>query len=454
MKKAYLLFLPVTIFFGSVAMAQPGIINTVAGDGLAGFAGDGTSAITAKFDTMQFIAVDDSENIYVADAQNNRIRKVYKTTGIIATIAGTGTPGWTGDYGAAVHAEIYYPVAIALDNASNIYFTDNGNGIVRKITKSTGVINTIAGDGNGGNTGDDSLATKATFLSPEGIAVDNAGNVYVGDAGNNRIRVIRSDNNIYAYAGSGAKGYAGDGGPAIAAEMNTPLGITVDNNGNLYIADWLNDVVRKVDNSGNITTFAGIAGNNAATNATGPATAVPISSPTDVKCDVSGNVYISDVGTSIIREVNVSTNIGVAVAGNTISGFGGDGGQALAAELQYPLGVAVDNSSNIYIEDLLNFRVREVNSYIVGIENILASGKFAVYPNPANSNLTIVFPDNYNASNNALEILDVTGRSIVNSPLTIHNSQMSVDVSTLPSGMYFIKIGNGNSSQLEKFIKE
>jgi len=116
--------------------------------------------------------------------------------------------------------------------------------------------------------------------------------------------------------------------------------------------------------------------------------------------------------------------------------------------------VAVDNSSNIYIEDLLNFRVREVNSYIVGIENILASGKFAVYPNPANSNLTIVFPDNYNASNNALEILDVTGRSIVNSPLTIHNSQMSVDVSTLPSGMYFIKIGNGNSSQLEKFIKE
>ena len=153
MKKAYFLLLPLAFFFGTKTQAQAGYINTVAGDGIAGFAGDGTAATTAKFDTIQFIAVDDSDNIYVADAQNNRIRKIYKQTGIIATIAGNGAAGYAGDYGLAVNAEIDYPVAIAIATNGDVYFTDGGNGVIRKITKSTGVINTYAGTGIYGNWG-------------------------------------------------------------------------------------------------------------------------------------------------------------------------------------------------------------------------------------------------------------------------------------------------------------
>ncbi len=457
MKKLTFLLLAVSSSLATIH-AQSGIINTIAGDGIAGFAGDGTSATNSKLDTIQFIAVDDSDNVYIADAQNNRIRKVYKQTGIIATIAGTGTPGYTGDYGLAVNAAIDYPVAIAIGPGGDVYFTDGGNGVVRKITKSTGVINTFAGTGIFGNSGDDSAATNCRFEAPTGIAVDNLGNVYIADAdtGNSRVRVVDAANgNIYAFAGTGRHGFSGDGAAATAAQLNQPLGISLDNSGNLYIADWENAVVRKVTiSSGIISTVAGIHGVFTPELTNGTATSVPISYPTDVACDVNGNVYISDVGTGVIRELTPSNGNETMLAGNGLPGFDGDGGQALNAELNYPFAVALDGASNIFIGDLLNFRIREVNAYVSTVPEISASGNFSVYPNPVSNILNIAFSATYNSAQSTLEIMDITGRAIINSPLSIVNSNASVDVSTLSAGMYFIKISNTASSEVVKFIKE
>ncbi len=457
MKKLTLsLFIFSSSFF--ILNAQSGVINTIAGDGIPGFAGDGTSATNSKFDTIQFIAVDDSDNVYVADAQNNRIRKIYKQTGIIATIAGNGAAGYTGDYGQAVNAELDYPIAIAIGPGGDVYFTDGGNGVVRKITKSTGIIHTIAGTGIFGNSGDDSAATNARFEAPTGIAVDNLGNVYVADAdtANSRVRVVNAGNgNIYAFAGRGPKGFSGDGAAATSAQLNQPLGISLDNMGNLYIADWENAVVRKVNiSSGIINTVAGIQGNFTPVLTNGTATGVPISYPTDVACDQWGDVYITDVGTGVIRELTPSNGNETMVAGNGQAGSAGDGGQALSAELNYPFAVAIDGAFNIYIGDLLNFKVREVNAYASAVPEISASGSFSIYPNPVSNTLSIAFSAFYNTDKTTLEIMDITGRTIVNSKLSIVNSKASVDVSSLSKGMYFIKVANATSSEVVKFIKE
>jgi hypothetical protein len=462
MKKVYLLLLPVALFMGTLVNAQSGNINTIAGIGSpAGFAGDGAAATNAKFDTIGYIAVDDSGNVYIADAQNNRIRKVYKQTGIIATIAGNGVAGWTGDYGPAVNSEVYYPFGIAVDDSApaNVYFSDNGNGIVRKITGRTGIINTIAGNGIGGFTGDDSAATNATFMDPTGVAVDNAGNVYIADDISNTVRMVNHTNgNIYLYAGNGTRGFSGNGGSATTAQLHRPEGIAFDNNtGNLYIAEDSNFIVRVVDASGVINTFAGIQGNSTATFANGPATTIPISEPTDVACDAFGNVFISDVGTDVIRVIKVSDNFEIVSAGNSINGFSGDGGSALLAELNYPISVCVDPSGNVYVGDLLNFRIREYSSLVSAVPEISASGNLEIYPNPTTSSLNIVFPVTYNSGLNTIELIDITGRTITTfDKETEPGTTMPVDVSAFSTGMYFVKVtdNTNRTSQVFKFIKE
>jgi len=221
-----------------------GIISTYAGNGTTGFSGDGGPATSAQFSGANGIAIDASNNIYVTDYGNNRIRKITPT-GTISTIAGNGTSGYNGDGGLATAAQIAWVAGIAVDNNSNIYITDNSNNVVRKINTS-GIISTIAGNGTMGFSGDGGPATSAQLSGPYALAIDAANNLYISDNTNNRIRVVGTNSIISTIAGNGTTSFGGDGGPALSASLNGPNGITLDNSANVYFVDYNNNRVRKL----------------------------------------------------------------------------------------------------------------------------------------------------------------------------------------------------------------
>ena len=255
------------------------------------------------------VAVDTAGNIYIADSDNDRIRLVTKSTGNINTIAGNGVSGYSGDNGPATSAAIYRPTGVALDTAGNIYIADMGNSRIRLITKSTGYITTIAGNpSNGYNFGDNVPAVSAVLYSPSGIAVDAAGNIYISDVdGETRVRMIsKSTGNITTIAGNGQYFYSGDNGPATAAAVNTPRGIAVDTAGNIYIADEGNNRIRMISKSTSyITTVAGTTYGYSGDN--GPATSAKLTGPFGVAVDTAGNIYIADTGNNRIRMVTSYT---------------------------------------------------------------------------------------------------------------------------------------------------
>jgi trimeric autotransporter adhesin len=341
-------------------LSGDGIITTVAGDGTTGYKGDGGLATSAGLYYPQGVAVDASGNIYIADTVNHRIRLVTKSTGIITTVAGDGTIEYKGDGGLATSAGLYFPYGVAVDASGNIYIADYYNHRIRLVTKSTGIITTVAGDGIAGYTGDGGLATSAGLNYPQGVAVDASGNIYIVDTSNSRIRLVtKSTGIITTVAGDGTIEYKGDGGLATSAGLYYPYGVAVDASGNIYIADTVNGRIRLVTKStGIITTVAGD-GSILYKGDGGLATSAGLYSPFGVAVDASGNIYIADTVNSRIRLVTKSTGIITTVAGDGTVGYKGDGGLATSAGLSTPYGVAVDASGNIYIVD--SSRVRLVN---------------------------------------------------------------------------------------------
>jgi len=222
-----------------------GIIYSFAGNGVHGFYGDGGPAYTAEIGESQGVAVDNSGNVYIADADNNRIRKVNKISGIISTIAGNGTGGYSGDGGPATLAELNNPSNITVDAVGNVFISDNGNEVIRRVNTS-GIISTIAGNDTGGYSGDGGPATIGELADPQGVAVDDSGNIYIADVGNSRIRKVNTSGIINTFAGNGFVSFGGDGGPATLASLNSPAGLAVDGSGNVYIADNGNNRIRKV----------------------------------------------------------------------------------------------------------------------------------------------------------------------------------------------------------------
>jgi sugar lactone lactonase YvrE len=309
------------------------------------------------------VAVDSAGSLYIADAGNNRIRKV--SNGVVTTAAGNGEEyGFIGDNGSAISAELNYPSGVAVDAAGNIYIADTSNNRIRKV--SNGVITTVAGSetvGFIGHRGDGGPATAATLNQPSGVALDSAANLYIADTVNQRIRKV-SNGVITTVAGNGALGFSGDNGPATSATLDYPEGIAVDSAGNLYIADDLNNRIRKVAN-GVITTVVGT-GTGGFSGDNGSATSAELYGPFGVAVDSTGNLYIADTANERIRKV--SNGVITTVAGNGALGFGGDGGPATSAYLNQPLGVTVDSSGNVYIADTYNDRVR-----------ILTNGPFCSY---------------------------------------------------------------------------
>jgi sugar lactone lactonase YvrE len=354
-----------------------GILSTVAGTGSGGIQGEGGPATAARVYNPLQMAVDAAGNVYFADYYNDRVRKLTVATGILSTVAGSATTAYGGDGGLATAAQLNYPQAVAVDSSGSLYIADSNNNRLRKVSTpvKTMQLSTVAGTGTPGYNGDGE-ATGAQLYYPQGVAVDSAGNVYISDSSDNRIRKV-SGGVISTVAGTGVGGFSGEGGPATAARVYSPLGLAIDGSGNLFFADYYNNRIRKVAvGSGIITTVAGSGATAAVDNVV--ATASGLNSPTAVAVDSSGNLYIADYQNHRIRKVAAGSNTITTVAGNGTAGVGGDGGLATAAQLNYPQGIAVDSAGNLYIGDTNNHRIRKVTA-VTGIISTFAGTGIAGY---------------------------------------------------------------------------
>ena len=423
------------------------IITTVAGNGTAAYFGDGGLATAAELNLTSGVALDKNGNLYIADNLNSRIRKVDAISGVITTIAGTGTPGYNGDGIMATAAELNRPWNLSLDTAGNIYIAEWGADRVRKITISTGIITTIAGTGTAGYTGDGIMATTAELYQPATVVVDNAGNIYIADVNNQRVRKINTSGIISTIAGTGTAGYNGDGIMATSAKLHNPNTIALDTSGNIYISDYYNNEVRKVTVSTGI--ISAIAGNGTAAfyGDGGLATAAELNYPSGVALDSKQNIYISDYSNNRIREIKASTGIINTVAGNGTPGYSGDGGIATAAELNNPWDIVVGNGG-FYIADYENNRVRKVTMSTTGAEEILNGINITVYPNPVSQNLTIQVdgaPQKINFT-----IFNTIGQQVLEQ--FSNQKTTNISVANLSPGIYFLKIQDQDGSVLTRKI--
>jgi sugar lactone lactonase YvrE len=401
-------------------MTPQGALTVFAGKGTAGYVGDEAAATQALLSNPYGVSVDAAGNVYISDTGNNVIRKV-DTKGIITTVAGNNLNAYTvlGDGGPATSAGLLYPQAAGVDPNGNLYICDLANNRIRKVT-TDGIIHTAVG-GGAASGGDGGPASAAQLNGPYGAAVDNAGNLYIADSLNNKVRKVASDGTITTIAGTGAQGYLGDGGPALQAQFHAPWGVAADNHGNIFIADLYNNEVRKVDASGNLTLYTGthfptglafdapgnlyvaeydssqiwkiapsgigaiFAGVNNSGSQTpqyggdgGPAKSASFAQPTGLAVDSNGNVYIADMGNQRVRKISASGVVST-VAGTGTAGFSGDGGPGTQAQLSSPYGVAVDPAGNVYIADTGNGRIRMVDSSgtittVAGSNGFLYSG--------------------------------------------------------------------------------
>nr|WP_286672297.1 cadherin-like beta sandwich domain-containing protein [Cohnella hashimotonis] len=281
---------------------------------------------------------------------------------MISTVAGDGNFGFGGDGGSAEYASLFAPEAIAFDSGGNLYIADSGNHRIRKVD-TDGNISTVAGNGNDGNSGDGGAATDAELSAPVGLAIDGNDNLYIADSSNNRVRKVdRLSGKISTVAGKGTygvSGYSGDGGAATDAELSGPLGLAIDSYGNLYIADSNNNVIRKVDLSGNISTVAGVAGNSGFSPDGSPAETSSLGVPVGLAFDSGGNLYVAVFNDSRIRKIDTSGRL-ATIAGNGQKTYSGDGGLPTSAALNSATGVAVDSSGTVYIADAGNNRIRKI----------------------------------------------------------------------------------------------
>lgn len=328
------------LFILAANAAYSQIITTVAGTGVVGYNGDGVQATTAYMFGAAGVCRDNAGNMYINDAQNYRIRKV-DVNGIITTICGDGTSGYSGDGGPAINAQIFSVEGnIICDAQGNLYFSDGYNSRVRKIDVN-GIITTFAGTGSSGYSGDGGLATNAEFGQPIFIDFDNLGNMFVADRNYNVIRKIDVNGIVTTVAGTGSGGFTGDGGPATQATMNSPISVAADNAGNIYIGDFDNNRVRKVDANGIITTFAGN-GNAGYAGDGGPANQAEIGNHWGaLACDDIGNVYLADMYNHVIRKIDAGGIINTIV-GTGVAGYSGDGGSPLQAQLNSPYAMLID----------------------------------------------------------------------------------------------------------------
>ena len=376
--------LTVTLHGQGTLMVTPApAAATVAGTGSVGYSGDAGAATSAAFAAPGALDYDAAGNLYVADRDNHVVRMI-SPAGTVTTVAGNGQQGFTGDGGPATSAALNTPSGVVVDASGNLYIADSHNHRIREV--SGGTIKTVAGNGTAGFTGDGGVATAAELDLPSAVAVDASGNLYIADTNNQRIRVLKGTT-ISTVAGNGEESLAGDGGPAISASLDTPTGVAVDTSGRVYIADRHNQRIRVVDSTGTISTLAGSAsglfggfGGDGAS-----AAAAALAKPTGVWVDAAGNVWVADTGNQRIREINDGAI--ATVAGTDTQGYAGDGGPTTAAMLNAPRAAIADNSGNLVMADTLNQRVRSSTLPTLVLTSSAAQG--IILANIGNAALTI-----------------------------------------------------------------
>ena len=409
-------------------------ITTFAGDGTAGYSGDGGSVTAARIGDPYAITVNRNGNIFFTDVLNNRVRKVT-AAGIISTVAGAAAAGYNGDAIAATTAQLNDPTGVAADTADNVFIVDKLNNRVRMVSAITGVITTIAGNGTAGFAGDGKPATASMLNAPEDICFDRKGNLYILDNGNFRIRKIDSAGIMRTVAGSGTNGFGGDDGPATAANIQDMAGICTDAAGNIYFSQGTAKRVRKISiASGKINTIAGN-GFNGPGGDGGSAIQAALD-PERLVVDKAGNIYVSGRTNNNIRRIS-TTGIIQTVAGHLTAGFSGDAGLAILAELNSPAGVALDSCDNLYIVDQVNNRIRKVAfdplCVHLGVD-VTAPVIVRLYPSPADATVNV---DNLPAAA-AYQLLDLEGR--VQQEGVLHKGNNEVGINALPSGLYLLSI--------------
>ncbi len=418
--------------------------------GTGGYFGDGYTSTDALLHGPEAVAVDKAGNVYIVDHHNARVRKVFKSTGIIVTFAGNGTGGNNGDGSAATSAEID-PTGVAADMRGNVFISDANFGVVRKVNK-LGIISRYAGVGTYGYSGNGGPATSAKLAAPSGLCTDAASNLYICDAANHVIRKVDTFGVITTVAGNDTAGYSGDGSLAIHASLDSPYAVAVDRLGNVYIADHNNNVIRMVDAAtGIIGTIAGTAGVYGYTGDNGPATAATLNSPCGIAVDTSYNVFISDADNNVIRKIDNMTGVISTTIGNGFAGFGGDLGDPLGANLYHPYGIANDTFGTIYIADASNQRVRKVYNTTVGVHEVANNAGIEVYPNPIANEINV----SGLSSNDKVQVYDLLGKAVSAVWAVTTNGSQTFTVGNLAAGVYVLQVtdSEGNKKATIKLAK-
>jgi sugar lactone lactonase YvrE len=456
MKKNYPLLLATVCAFGLSVNAQT--ISTFAGNGSSGYLGDGLAATAAELSNPAGAVVDATGNVYVADAGNQVVRKINATTGVITTVAGTGTIGYSPDGGQATAGKLNTPVSVALDASGDLFISENGSNVIHKVVLSTGIMTTFVGNGYGphGFAGDGGPATAAALWAPMGIAFDGAGNLYIADDSNNRVRIVTPTGTINTFAGTGPTGWvgagkSGDGTPATAAKLFAPSGLAIDAAKNVYISDARNNCIRKVDGTTKtITTYAG----NGAPGFLGDGAAAgscEFNGLGGLAVDGDKNLYIADILNGRIRFINGTTFAIKTVAGGGAGPAPGDGGPAVGAFLATPASVCLDASWNFYIGDGTANRVRKVgvlkSLYEANASIPASESNLKVFPNP-NKGTFSVLVNSENDEQATVVVTNIIGAK-VSEFKTYTNKQLDMQLKA-PSGIYFITAYTSTGKWCEK----
>jgi serine/threonine-protein kinase len=404
-------------------------VTTVAGSSPGYLDGVGTAS---QFNGPAGVAVSADGSLFVADRINHRIRKI-SSSGVVTTFAGNGVAGFSDGIGTA--AQFNYPMNLAFDQSGNIVVADSNNHKIRKITQ-TGEVTTIAGNVSGFA---DGTGTAAKFNYPEGVAVDNSGNVFVTDTGNSRIRKITSTGVVTTLAGSDAFGFAD--GVGVLAKFWSPSGIAVDASGMIFVAEKQNNRIRKITQGGVVTTFAG---NGTSGSVDGVGITAQFSTPFSLALDATGNVFVTDAANNRIRKIT-SAGMVSTFAGSSQGYLDGIG---TAARFFYPLGISIATDGTVFIGESGNSRIRKITNNL-SIDSYQVENQITVYPNPGTS---IIHLELNNITISKINIIDMNGRHIEANHILNHENMMYIG--NLRNGIYTLQIFTDNGIIYKKIIKK